>query len=105
MGFKIGKVSLQNVTPYANDLIIFDDESSANGYYDNNGNWASNSYTAPYAGLYTLMVQSVIQTSVLPSSPNVIRIYVNGVSTLFFTRFEPDTLGVDVLLILFLLLI
>ena len=42
------------------------------------------------------MVQSVIQTSVLPSSPNVIRIYVNGVSTLFFTRFEPDTLGVDV---------
>ena len=95
-GFKIGKVSLQNVTPSANDLIIFDDESSANGYYDNNGNWASNSYTAPYAGAYSLMVQLAINVSSIPSIPNNVRVYVNGVASVYLITFEPTSTGSDV---------
>jgi hypothetical protein len=95
-GFKVGKTSTQNITPSANDLIVFDNESSANGYYDTNSNWASSSYTVPYSGAYSLMVQLVISVVTMPSIPNSIRVYVNGVASVYFITFEPTSTGSDV---------
>ena len=50
--FKVGKTSTQNITPYANDLLVLDNESSVSGYYDTNGNWASSSYLCRYNAIY-----------------------------------------------------
>ena len=95
-GFKVGKTSTQNITPFANDLLVLDNESSANGYYDTNSNWASSSYTAPYSGDYSFMIQLAINVSTMPSVQNNVRVHVNGVASVYFITFEPTATGSDV---------
>ena len=61
-GFKVGMNADQTLTN-SNGKITFNNETSASGYYDVNGNFntTTNSYVAPIGGVYELSLQMVIE--------------------------------------------
>ena len=61
-GFKVGMTTDQSISQSGIETIEFNNEASAGGYYDINGNFNTTtySYVVPHAGIYVISVQIAI---------------------------------------------
>ena len=77
-GFKVGMTTDQTIV--YSDIVDFDNETTASGYYDSNGNFntTTNSYITPVTGNYGILFQLVIDDSGVGGGTQQIAIIVNG---------------------------
>ena len=80
-GFKVGLTADQSLSSNASATVEFDNEASASGYYDIQGNFntTSHSYVVPHTGDYVISVQIAIEiVSYVDDQFSEFRIYKNG---------------------------
>ena len=104
-GFKVGMTTDQDFGSSTTDAVSFNDETTASGYYDTNGNFntTSKAYVVPEAGNYVLKVQLVAEVTDFITTPSsyfkLIKngSEVSGVGSVLI----PATLGTDVFTVTF----
>jgi len=93
-GFKVGMNADQ--TPTSSSTIEFNNETTASGYYDINGNFSSYNYNAPHAGNYNFKVQVVLNITLSSNFGFRVYLYTNGLPTAWKNIPEPATSGLSV---------